>query len=292
MRFGVSLEPSKPADAVAVARSAEQLGYDYVMMSSHVLANNGGSALDPLVLLSFVAGATARIGVATSILVLPYYDPVVLANQTATLDVLSGGRFTLAVGTGWNPDEFAAVGVPVAERGSRTDEGLAVLRALWSGSAVDFAGKHTTFQQARIGVQPHTPGGPRVWVGGHSDAALRRALRTADGWHGAGVDYQAMQDIHHRLARLGDETGRDPATLELTTVAFVQPPGFPRTGPLPGPGLGGDAPTATRLVDELSLLQEAGINTVSLWMPLAPDHTPAALAWLADEVMSKMDSSK
>jgi probable F420-dependent oxidoreductase len=288
MRFGVSLEPSQPAEALAVARDAERLGFDYVLMSTHVLAS-GGSAVDPLVLLSVVAGATTRIGLATSVLVLPYYDPVLLANQTASLDVLSGGRFTLAVGTGWNPDEFAALGVPLVQRGARTDEGLAILRALWSGAPVDLEGKFTTLKQSSIGVQPVTPGGPPVWIGGHSDAALRRALRTGDGWHGAGVDHTAMPEIHRRFAALGEEVGRDPSELDLTTVVFLTPPDFRPAGPLPGPALGGESPTADRLVEEFSLLQEAGVSTVSLWMPLSPEQTPDALAWLAEEVVSKVD---
>lgn len=288
MRFGVSLEPSQPEQALAAARAAERLGYDYVLMSSHVLAS-GGSALDPLVLLSVVAGATSRIRVATSVLVLPYYDPVLLANQTASLDVLSGGRFTLAVGTGWNPDEFAALGVPLSQRGARTDEGLTVLRALWSTKPVDFDGRFTTLRQATIGVPPLTPGGPPVWVGGHSDAALRRALHSADGWHGAGLDHEAMPDIHRRLAALAERTDRDPAGLELTTVSFVAPPGYPQTGPLPGAALGGISPSKDRLVEEFSLLQQAGVSTVSLWMPLSPEDLPDALAWLAEEVVSEVD---
>jgi probable F420-dependent oxidoreductase len=289
MRFGVSLEPSPPSQALAVARDAERLGFDYVSMASHVLASGGSAALDPLVLLSVVAGATSRIRIASSVLVLPYYDPVVLANQTASLDLLSGGRFTLAVGTGWNPDEFTALGVPLAQRGARTDEGLAVLRALWSGDAVDFDGKFTAFKQARIGAPPLTPGGPRVWVGGHSDAALRRALRSADGWHGTGLDHAAMPEIHRRFAELGEELGRDPAELELTTVCFVLPPGFTEAGPVPGSALGGPNPSADRLVEEFSLLEQAGVSMVSLWMPLIAERASDALAWLTEEVVSKVE---
>ena len=102
MRLGVSLVPLGPGavaeDVLGAARAAERLGFDSVLMSNHVLANPIGSALDPMVLLSAVAGATVRIGPATSVLVLPYHHPVLLANQAASLDVLSGGRFVLAIG--------------------------------------------------------------------------------------------------------------------------------------------------------------------------------------------------
>jgi alkanesulfonate monooxygenase SsuD/methylene tetrahydromethanopterin reductase-like flavin-dependent oxidoreductase (luciferase family) len=108
------------------------------------------------------------------------------ANQAATLDVVSGGRLILGVGTGWNPDEFEAVGVPVRERGARIDDHLEAAKALWTRRPADFAGPFTTLRAAQLGVPPITPGGPPVWVGGHSDAALRRALRFGDGWYGPG----------------------------------------------------------------------------------------------------------
>ena len=98
-----------------------------------------------------------------------------------------------------------------------------------------------------------------------------------------------MPEIHRRFAALGKEVGRDPSELELTTVTFLSPPDFRATGPLPGPALGGDSPSADRLVEEFSLLQEAGVSTVSLWMPLSPEQTADALAWLAEEVVSKVE---
>jgi alkanesulfonate monooxygenase SsuD/methylene tetrahydromethanopterin reductase-like flavin-dependent oxidoreductase (luciferase family) len=149
MQLGVSLEPPSWSShsgelVLQTAQKAERLGFHSVLMSSHVLANLNGSAMDPLVLLSAVAGATSRIHIATSILVLPYYNPVVLANQAATLDVISRGRFILGVGTGWNPDEFNAVGVPLTERGARADEHLGVMKALWNGRPTDYEGRFTS----------------------------------------------------------------------------------------------------------------------------------------------------
>jgi alkanesulfonate monooxygenase SsuD/methylene tetrahydromethanopterin reductase-like flavin-dependent oxidoreductase (luciferase family) len=136
MRLGVSLEPPQWGGedgelVLGLARKAELLGFQYLLMSSHVLDSQNGSAMDPLVMLSAVAATTSRIGVASSVLVRPYYHPVLLANRAATLDVLSGGRFALGVGTGWNPEEFAALGVPVGQRGARTDEALEVVKARW-----------------------------------------------------------------------------------------------------------------------------------------------------------------
>jgi probable F420-dependent oxidoreductase len=270
------------------ARKAERLGFYYVLMSGHVLENSNGSAMDPLVMLSAVAGATSRIGVATSVLVAPYYHPVVLANQVATLDVLSNGRFVFGVGTGWNRAEFEALGLPLSQRGARTDEYLQVMKALWSGSPVDHEGRFTSLRQAVGGVRPRTVGGPAVWVGGHSDAALRRALRFADGWHGGGIDHVAVAEVRARMAALGEEVGRDPATLKLTSVCFLAPPGFDQNRPAPGRLLGGPRPTAGSVLEEISLLAEAGISMCSLWMPLTGPQLADALDWIAEEIMPGM----
>ncbi|WP_431954789.1 TIGR03619 family F420-dependent LLM class oxidoreductase [Actinacidiphila sp. bgisy167] len=292
MELGVSVEPPFPTDdgtlAVDTARRVEELGFHYVLMSGHVLANANGSAADPLVLLAAVAGATSRIRLATSVLVTPYYNPVVLANQASTLDVVSGGRFTLGVGTGWNEDEFAALGVPVRQRGTRTDEALQVMRALWQGGPTSFEGRYTTLREARIGVVPRTPGGPRVWVGGHSEPALKRALRLGDGWHGGGLDPRGAAALRAQLRRLGEETGYDAERLELSLVCFLVPPGLPQGRPMPGRALGGARPSAASVVDELAALAEAGISMCSLWMPVEASATGDALAWVAEEVKSKL----
>ena len=129
LRLGVSLQPRWPrADATAALRAAshaEVLGLDHVAVGNRLLDSGFGLDADPLVLLSAVSAATRRLRLLTSVLVAPYYPALMLANQAATLDVISGGRLILGVGTGWNPDEFAALGVSRQERGARTDDQLA-----------------------------------------------------------------------------------------------------------------------------------------------------------------------
>lgn len=294
MQIGISLEPPRwPSGSgglvLQTALQAEQLGFDYVLMSGHVLHSENGSALDSLVLLSAVAGATSRIRLATSVLVLPQHHPVTLAGQTATLDVLAGGRFTLGVGAGWNPVEFAALGVPLRERGARMDEHLTVLKALWSGDPVDFDGRFTTLRQAVISTAPRTPGGPPVWVGGQSDAALRRALRFADGWHGSVRDPAGLAEVRGRLAVLAEGLDRNPASLRLSSVCFVVPPGFKPAGPPAGQLLADPADGAGALLDALGRLKEAGLSMISLWMPLDHHQLPDALAWLAGELLPKLN---
>lgn len=293
MQLGISLEPMKwsPQDGdliLRAARKAESLGFGYALMSGHLLENQLGAALDPLVMLAAVAGATTSLRIASSVAVAPYYPPVLLANQAAALDVLSRGRFALAVGAGWSPAEFAAVGVPVSERGTRTDEALRVLRELWSGRPVTMEGRFGSLRGAVSGVPPATPGGPPLWVGGASDAALLRALRHADGWHGGASDHRKVLEVKARLDRLGERAGRDPATLDLTTVCFLVPPGFAPQRPVPGRPLGGPEPSAERLVEELGLLGQAGISLCSLWMPLSGEQLSDALEWLAGEILPRL----
>lgn len=288
MRLGVAPHRLWPAhedeldDVLQTARTAEELGFDHLIASSHLLAGAVGVTPDPLVLLSAVAGATTRIGLVTSVLILPLYNPVVVAHQTATLDRLSGGRFTLGVGTGWDTAEFDAAGVPFAGRGRRADEQLDVVRKLWRGEA-----------DVRLGVRPRTPAGPPVWVGGHSDAALRRALRYGDAWHGSGLDAAGLAEVRGRLAELGEEAGRDPATpLQLTAGQMLVPPGFEAAVRPPGRSpLGGAEPSAERVREELGQLAEAGLTSCSLWLPVATEALPDALGWVAEEVLPQFSES-
>jgi probable F420-dependent oxidoreductase len=294
MQLGVSLEPPRwpaagGAMALQTAVRAERLGLHYVLMSDHVLSGgSGGAGLDAFTLLAAVAGATSRIRLATSVLVLPYRHPLLVAGQAATLDSLSGGRFALGTGTGWNEQEYTALGLEVRRRGSLTDEYLTALRALWSGEPVNFDGRHLTLDGAEPAAQPRTKGGPPIWIGGHSDAALRRALRFGDGWHGSGVDETGLRDIRRRLDHLGEHLDRDPGELKLSSVCFLVPPGFEPTGPLPGPPLVAPEAGTQQILDALGRLQAGGLSMVSLWMPLDPHQLLDALDWVAAELLPQL----
>lgn len=295
LRLGVSLQPRWPLDdGTAVLRAAghaEALGFDHVAVGNRLLDSGSGLDADPLVLLSAVAGATTRLRLLTSVLVAPYYPALVLANQAATLDVVSRGRLILGVGIGWNPDEFDAVGIPVHERGARTDDHLEAAKALWTRRPADFAGPFTTLRAARLGVSPITPGGPPVWVGGHSDAALRRALRFGDGWYGTGAGAAELTDVRRRLREVADTGAADTGASDRLTIAsaeFLTPPGIPAAVPSPGRPLGGAAPTSASVVDDLGRLAEAGLTACTMWLPIAAEHVERAMEWIAAEVMPQL----
>jgi probable F420-dependent oxidoreductase len=291
LRLGVSLQPRWPLDdgagVLRVARHAEDLGFDHVAVGNRLLDSGFGLDTDPFVLLSAVAGATTRLRLLTSVLVAPYYPALVLANQASTLDVVSGGRLILGVGTGWNTDEFDAVGVPARERGARTNDHLEAARALWTRRPADFDGPFTKLHAAHLGVPPVTPGGPPVWVGGHSDAALRRALRFGDGWYGTGADAADITDVRRRLRGLAAGAG-DADRLTLASAAFLTPPGVPAAVPPPGRPLGGTTPTAASVADDLGQLAEAGLTACTLWLPVAAEHVGEAMEWIAAEVAPRL----
>ena len=180
--------------------AAERAGLDSVWVPDHVL-RVFGPVLDPLTALAFLAGSTSRIKLGTGVLVLPYRHPVPLANAASTLDVLSGGRFVLGAGAGWNAGEFEALGMNVRERGRRTGEVLECLQRLWSGEKCSFSGRYYSFEDAKIGARPHTPGGPPVLVGGKSEAALERTMRYSEGWMGFGDGPEAIRDVRKSLYR-------------------------------------------------------------------------------------------
>lgn len=297
LRLGVSLQPrwavADGSGPLRAARHAEEIGFDHVAVGNRLLESGFGLDTDPFVLLASVAGATTRLRLLTSVLVAPYYPALILANQAATLDVVSGGRLILGVGTGWNPAEFESVGVPLRERGARTDDHLAAAQALWSSERpAEFQGRFTTLRDAHLGVPPVTSGGPPVWIGGTSDAALRRVLRFGAGWYGTGVDADEVRDVRRRLHELAGDGEAATAPRATTTVdrltlaaaAFLVPPGIPAVAPAPGRLLGGDAPSPAHVADELGRLAAAGLSVCTLWMPIAAQNLEQAMDWIAAEV--------
>ena len=224
-----------------VAAAAETAGFDTLWAGEHVVMVDQSSSrypysadgqiavsstvdwLDPMVCLSFAAAATSTIGVATGVLLLPEHNPVVVAKQAATLDQLSDGRLTLGVGIGWSRDEFDALGVPFARRGSRTREYVAAMRAIWRADVASFQGEFVRFDRIRVNPKPFRDGRIPVVLGGNSDAALRRVAAWGDGWYGFYLPDIAT--VTERVSFLRDrcrQVGRDPAELSLA-VAMRSP---------------------------------------------------------------------
>jgi probable F420-dependent oxidoreductase len=167
------------------AEAAEKLGFDSVWTTEHIVVgpegvNPYGRVYDSLVTLGWIAGWTERVGLGTSIVLVPLHNPFHLAKQVATLQELSAGRFTLGVGMGWHRDEFDFMGVEFEGRGRRGDEAIRLMRALWSGERL-FEGRYWSYRDAT--AEPHPSPQPEIWVGGSSPRAIRRALELGDAWH-------------------------------------------------------------------------------------------------------------
>jgi probable F420-dependent oxidoreductase len=211
---------------VGLAERVEELGFDSVWVHDHVF--NVGHVLDriggrpyyePLTLLSFVAARTRRVRLGTSVLVLPYHNPIRLAKTAATLDVLSGGRLILGVGVGAIDNEMEAMGTAFKERGAFTDEAIAVMRTLWSEEDPRFDGKYSRFAGMKFSPKPIQRPIPIV-IGGVSRAAIRRAARLGDGWQPLGLSPEALGQgiatLHEELRACGRDAARVPVSIAMS----------------------------------------------------------------------------
>ena len=190
--------------------------------------------LDPLTGLSFAAAVTSRIGLATGVLLLPEHNPVLVAKQAASLDVLSAGRLTLGVGIGWSAEEFAALGVPFARRGERTAEYVAAMRTLWSDDVASFSGDFAQFDAVRVNPKPVHGRRIPVVAGGNTDTALRRVATFADGWYGFNLSADTVAERVGTLAENCASRGRSLSELSVAvSLADGDPsmlPDLARTG--------------------------------------------------------------
>jgi probable F420-dependent oxidoreductase len=235
---------ARPEVIRAVAVAAEAAGFATLWWGEHVVlvdrpasrypySDDGRIAvpadadwLDPLLGLSYAAAVTNRITLATGVLLLPEHNPVLAAKQAATLDVLSGGRFTLGIGIGWSAEEFAALGIPFARRGARATEYVAAMRRLWSDDVASFRGEFTSFEAVRVNPKPVRGRRIPVIAGGNSDGALRRAASFADGWYGFNLTMATAVERIAALAGHCERQGRRPGELTMAVALADGNPGM------------------------------------------------------------------
>ncbi len=198
--------------------------HDHVFNVGHVLDRIGGRPYyEPLTLLSFVAARTERVRLGTSVLVLPYHNPIRLAKTAATLDVLSRGRLILGVGVGAIEQEMHAMGTPFKERGAFTDEAITVMRALWSQEQPTFAGRYSRFAGMPFSPKPLQQPSIPVVIGGVSRAAIRRAARIGDGWQPLGLSPEALAQGMASLREEALACGRDVSKIPVSLALSIAP---------------------------------------------------------------------
>jgi probable F420-dependent oxidoreductase len=227
---------ASPEAIVAAAKKAEEVGFDAIFVNDHIIVGDDArsapwtNVYDPFVAMSFIAAHTKRIRAGVSVLIMPYRNPIGTAKALATLDRMSGGRLIAGVGTGWNEAEFAALGVPFRERGARTNEYLRLWQACWAPGKVSFAGTFVTFAEMHVSPKPVQQPHPPLWIGGASDAALRRAARFASVWQPTPLPIDQLVERQAALRQACSEIGREPIPtrmsfrVEFSTITGNSPP--------------------------------------------------------------------
>lgn len=269
MKFGLILPnfgPITSAEAIRKsARLAEELGFDSVWTTDHVLMPASmpepyGNLVESLVALTVAAAVTERVQLGTSIIVTPQREPVLLAKQLASIDAISGGRLILGAGVGWLEQEFGYLNASFDNRGARFDEGLALMRALWGGAG-SFHGEFSVIDDALFSPIPIMGGELPVWIGGNSSHAIDRAATIADGWHPVGL---TPAELAEGATLLREQANGRSVTLSLRTNIELLAPGETAKGyEAPGHAPSG---TAGEIVSELRAYQQAGLEYAVLWL--------------------------
>jgi probable F420-dependent oxidoreductase len=275
MKFGVTIPNNwgieDPQQVLALGPMAEELGFDSVWVMDHLFNNgyirqrlDGKPYYHPLTTLSHLSATTNTVRLGTSVLVLPYHNPIELAKYTATLDQMSGGRVTLGVGVGAMTEEFEALGISMKQRGLLTNESIAIMKELWTNDNPSYHSRRWNFADLKFSPKPlqkpHIP----IWVGGPSPGALSRTAKLGDGWHPSGIAAETYRTGRQRIQELARSAGRDPGSLTWSARVEVSAGGAPasdRAAAREG-GIPGDDPD--RMKAEIDAYQNAGVEHLVL----------------------------
>ena len=242
MRFGFALpqigSTAGPEALLRVAKRAEDLGFDSLWVLDRILwpvsprapypIGDGSlplqykNVLDPVETLTFAAAQTSRIALATGVLNLPWYNPVLLARRLSTLDILSRGRLRVGFGIGWSPDEYEAAGAPWQDRGKRADESIEVLKKIWTTDPVEFEGKYYRIAKSFIGPKPVQKPHPPIYMAAFTPSAMKRVAAEANAWLPVGIPLSGVGAMFDAIKKMAKEAGRDSSALELIVTAGVE----------------------------------------------------------------------
>jgi probable F420-dependent oxidoreductase len=256
---------SYPEVLVSLAQAAESAGFDSLWAGEHSVLPESSTrfpathrVLNPVVALTFVAAHTRTIRLGTGILLLPQHQPLILAKELASLDVLSGGRLIVGIGVGWAEAEYEALGVPYRDRGARADEYLAAMRAIWSEEKPAYHGRYVSFQEVQAYPHPVQQPTPPIVIGGRAPAVIRRTIEQANGWYGFALDL--------------DETANVLAELRAAAGRYHRPPSLGELEISVNPRVPLDKETAQRFA-------ELGVHRLILYPPSGMD-APALVQWV------------
>ncbi len=297
LEFGVSL--TSATDIPESARRAEELGFDYFACGEHVMFHN--PVPNSLIALAVAAGATQKIKLTSSVVLVPLYPATLLAKMASVLDVASGGRFHLGIGIGGEfPKEFEACGVPVRERGARTNEALQVIIKLWTEKNVSFEGRFNRFSGVTLEPPPLQKPHPPIWVAGRKEPAMRRAARYGNGWLPYMYTPEQLRESIDTIGRLAKEEGRDLSGFRSGLFIFSAVyPSKDEAREVAAERLGRNyAQDFSRIVDRYALFGtpadcqkrlkeylDAGAQTVLFAWACRPQDTQENLRLMAQEVL-------
>jgi probable F420-dependent oxidoreductase len=273
MEFGICVPHyGKPLDIeriVGIAQRAEDMGFASVWVTDHILVPRTleiiyrDHMLEPITVLSHLAAVVKHARLGTSVLILPYRSPILVAKMLATIDQLSHGRVIFGVGAGWMEPEFHALNAPFAERGALSDENLRIIRQCWSQETVSFQGRFHAYEDMQASPRPVQAGGPPIWVGGNSARSRRRVAELGDGWHSTGLSAAEMAPGCAHVRELWDKHGRQGEPVFSARIALSidgvsdQALSFqPRS---PRSSVRG---SITAVVDQLGAFREVGLQHV------------------------------
>ena len=214
--------PATTQAIVETACKAEALGFDALFVNDHVIVDDSQrselwrNVYDPMMVLSYVAARTSKIKLGTSVLIMPYRNPIVTAKMLATLDQMSGGRVIAGVGSGWNQAEYDALGEPFRQRGSRTNEYLKLWQACWAPGITTFQGRYFSFENMHVNPKPLQRPHPPIWVGGSGTGSLRRAARFAQVWQPTPASLEDLISNQEYLANISSQLGQKPPRTRMS----------------------------------------------------------------------------
>ena len=286
MKAGVNLLNFGPAATPdSLARwtvFAESLGFHLAMVGDHVAVTSDINArypapfYDPFTTLAWLAGKTGKIELGTTVIIVPYRHPALTARMVAGLDQLSGGRFIFGIGAGWSTMEFEALGLPFHQRGAMTDEYLAAMKVLWSDGPATFDGNFTSFKHVLTAPLPVQKPHPPIWVGGPSDAAIRRTVLHGDAWHPMNAELGWLTDYGlPTLRRFADEAGKPVPAFCPRVKLHITDEALPEEGRKPGIG------SLAQVQDDLGAFDDLGAEYVLLdtYMDIPEDTLTHEPAW-------------
>jgi len=266
MHLGVGLphfgQVASAEAIVTVAQRAEALGFDSVWVTDHIVIPHsaiprfGETFFELFATLAYVAGKTRRVRLGTSVIILPYRNPLFMAKALATIDVLSGGRLIVGAAVGWLAEEVEALGIPFKERGARSNEALKIMKLLWTEAEPQFEGRFFKFADIKAEPKPLQKPHPPIWIGGSSTAALKRAAEFAEAWHPTHRPIEEIAAGATQFKALAKARGRDPNTLQVIVRAPLRVVGNGKAQE-PRPLLVG---TPEQIVEGIAKYREAGVT--------------------------------